>query len=262
MTTIRVMYGNRKELVLDWIEYHDDDEDKMVGEIYETHGFMSDFPKEIVKLAEHLFETRYYHRIDGWRGYYDVKPDKDKLEHLGLGFNWLSGHHSATKEEKKMILLKEAIRQLELPVFLVTTQTGNFSAYTDVFVRKEDKDTFNKVSKFIEDFVGDSDPRWDVGVLMHFDSDKTVGQSVIEDLNKQELPEWWNWKTFIEKHHLLEHAVDGMETKPLSSLEDQQQISVLSQGMLSQNPLMVGVSKLLIEMRVAKILTESNNQGS
>lgn len=261
MTTVRVMYKNLNDLRLEWIESYDKETEETLGEIYESEGFRSDFPSDINNLIDHIFKTRYYVRLDGWRGYMDIQPDDDKLTKLDIGFNWLSGHHSATKEEKKLKLFQNAVRQLESPVFLVSNQTGNFSSYTDVYVKTEDADALNKVSKFINDFLGDSDPRWDVGVLMHFDSDRRVGQSAIEDLNNQELPEWWNWKTFIEKHDILENAVDKMKTKSITDLDDEQQVGVMAGGMLSSNPFKAGLSKMLVEMKTKQIINK-NNQGS
>ena len=175
-----------------------------------------------------IMKSRSYHHIDGWRGYIEVKPDENKYSHLNLGFNWLSGHHSYAKEEKKMELFKQAITSLDMTIIFVTNQTGNFAAYTDVYCWKEQHDALSKVSDFINDFVGDRDSRWDVGVLMHFDSDKETGERIQAELNDQTLPDKWNWKEFIEHYDLIKANLPRFKEKGFREMTFEQQIGVLS----------------------------------
>jgi len=179
-------------------------------------------------IIKDIINSRRYHRIDGWRGYYEVFPDEKKYSHLDLGFNWLSGHHSYAKEEKKMELLKGAFKQLDMTLIFVTNQTGNFAAYTDVYCWKEQYDALSKVSDFINDFVGDRDSRWDVGTLMHFDSDEETGKRIQAELDAQTLPLDWDWKVFIEKYDEMKANLPKFKEKGFSDMDFNQQVGVLA----------------------------------
>jgi len=193
--------------------------------IVEWDHIEDDDHREIIK---DIINSRAYHRVDGWRGYYEVKPEENKYSHLDIGFNWLSGHHSVSKEEKKMELFKQAIKQLDMTIIFVTNQTGNFAAYTDTFCWKEQYDTLSKVSDFINDFVGDNDSRWSVGTLMHFDSDQATGERIQAELDAQTLPDDWDWNVFIEKYDEMKANLPKFQEKGFRDMDSNQQIGVLA----------------------------------
>jgi len=205
-----------------------------------------EYPEDasIMDDAKKLMSSIKYKSTGGWYGYNEAHPDDNEIIHLDMGFNWLSGHHSAVKEVKKKDLFEKAIGELKIPIFAITVRTGNFAAYTDLYARKANEKDLNKISTFINDFVGDRDPRWDVGVIMHFDSDNLVGQKAIKDLESQLLPEWWKWQLFLDHYDVIKDEAPKFNKGSFKDLQFDQQI-----GVMSGSPLGLTFAKLLLLMK-------------
>lgn len=209
------------------------------------HGKGEELGDDIMDDAKKIMASRGYHRIDGWRGYNTVTPPTNKFAHLELAFNSLDMHHSQALIKKKKELFSQAVKELEIPIFYLTARTGNFASYTDVYVRLVDKSICDKVSSFILEFTGDSDPRWDVGVMMHFDSDKASGDSVVESLKTQSLPDWFEWKSFIQNYDEIMNTIPTFKEGNYSDLDDGQLLGVFA----SKGAMGLEVGKMMLILR-------------